>query len=232
MSKAGRKVVGIFAAFFGIFNLILAGVYTFYLQMIQGFINPILRMLPINAEQIFNYVVGGVLPIIGLVVIGIIWLLIAYGLFTDQEWAALLAKILAILYLIGSIFTCNCIGIVLAIIVLYLLKSENVTEKHIIYKQPIDKEPDRRCTNCGRSIPFDSLGCPYCGKQFEDFYDKQLKEKTPDKQKQKETSEKKSSKEIKEEKKPSSEEKLQFCDNCGKKIEGSPKFCSECGTKL
>ncbi len=28
---------------------------------------------------------------------------------------------------------------------------------------------DRRCPNCGRIIPFDSVLCPYCGKKFESF---------------------------------------------------------------
>jgi len=28
---------------------------------------------------------------------------------------------------------------------------------------------NRRCPNCGRIIPFDSIICPYCGKRFETF---------------------------------------------------------------
>jgi hypothetical protein len=28
---------------------------------------------------------------------------------------------------------------------------------------------DRRCPNCGRIIPFNSVICPYCGKRFETF---------------------------------------------------------------
>ena len=28
----------------------------------------------------------------------------------------------------------------------------------------------RRCTNCGRDIPFDSIICPYCGKKFKDYF--------------------------------------------------------------
>ena len=27
--------------------------------------------------------------------------------------------------------------------------------------------PKRRCPNCGRGIPFNSVICPYCGKRFE-----------------------------------------------------------------
>ena len=33
----------------------------------------------------------------------------------------------------------------------------------------IGKKSDRRCPNCGRSIPEDANVCPYCGKQFENF---------------------------------------------------------------
>jgi len=33
-----------------------------------------------------------------------------------------------------------------------------------------DLKGDRRCPNCGRIIPFDSVLCPYCGKRFEDFF--------------------------------------------------------------
>jgi len=34
-------------------------------------------------------------------------------------------------------------------------------------KNKIDKEPDRRCPNCGRTIPIDARTCPYCSKNFE-----------------------------------------------------------------
>jgi hypothetical protein len=30
-------------------------------------------------------------------------------------------------------------------------------------------EPDRKCPNCSRTIPFDAKICPYCSKRFEDF---------------------------------------------------------------
>lgn len=31
------------------------------------------------------------------------------------------------------------------------------------------EESDRRCPNCGRIIPFDSVVCPYCSKKFDSF---------------------------------------------------------------
>lgn len=30
-------------------------------------------------------------------------------------------------------------------------------------------EPDRRCPNCGQTIPFDANICPYCSKKFDDY---------------------------------------------------------------
>lgn len=30
-------------------------------------------------------------------------------------------------------------------------------------------QSDRRCPNCGRSIPEDAKVCPYCGKRFQEF---------------------------------------------------------------
>jgi len=42
----------------------------------------------------------------------------------------------------------------------------------LIIRSPIGgekKEPDRRCPNWGRIIPFDARTCPYCSKKFEDY---------------------------------------------------------------
>ena len=38
----------------------------------------------------------------------------------------------------------------------------------VIVKQPVKQkqEPDRRCPNCGRVIPFDAIICPYCQHDF------------------------------------------------------------------
>ena len=33
----------------------------------------------------------------------------------------------------------------------------------------IGKKSDRRCPNCGSTIPEDANVCPYCGKQFENY---------------------------------------------------------------
>ena len=42
-------------------------------------------------------------------------------------------------------------------------------ESNKIQIEQIKPTRDRRCPNCGRIIPFDSVVCPYCGKRFETF---------------------------------------------------------------
>ena len=52
-----------------------------------------------------------------------------------------------------------------------------ISESSKLNNQPNDNQKldserfygDRRCPNCGRIIPFDSIICPYCGKKFETF---------------------------------------------------------------
>jgi len=44
--------------------------------------------------------------------------------------------------------------------------TQNNTYNHFV---ETDHQGDRRCPNCGRIIPFDSVICPYCGKRFESF---------------------------------------------------------------
>lgn len=45
----------------------------------------------------------------------------------------------------------------------------------LVVRPPIGGEPagkaaggDRRCPNCGRTIPMDARACPYCAKKFEE----------------------------------------------------------------
>ncbi len=212
MSKAGRQVVGIFSIFFGIFNLLMAYFYFSFYQAIYQVIGPVISMLPTELRTSFTVLMSGDITIISLALIGIFWIIIGIGLFLDQEWAAIFAKILAILYLIGSIFTCNCIGFILAIIILYLLKSE----KNVQYQQnqqTIQKDNDRRCPNCGRIIPFNSVICPFCGKRFETFFEKKENNKALEKIEEKQTDVKK-------------------CPKCSAVIEDDANFCPECGEKV
>jgi|GEM_PF-3917852 len=103
------------------------------------------------------------------------------------------------------------------------------TEPPASHQQPIiiqqtkpSSEPtysSRHCPECGRSIPFDAKRCPYCEKDFEH-------NKIP-------KVEKKEATKIKEEKKSiEKKEFLQFCHDCGKKLDGDVDFCPYCGKKL
>ncbi len=90
----------------------------------------------------------------------------------------------------------------------------------IIREEPKEiLRPNRRCPECGRSIPFDAKRCPYCEKDFEHRKISQV--------------EKKEVKEIKEEKKlVEKKELLQFCHECGKRLNEDVDFCPYCGNKL
>jgi RNA polymerase subunit RPABC4/transcription elongation factor Spt4 len=250
MGKTGRQVVGIFAGFFGVVNIVIAGLYSYYFYMIDSTIGPFIRVFPNEVRNIIYTLVGGnYLTLIGFVLVGIFWFIIAYGLLNDMDWAVILAKILAILYLIGSIFTCNCIGLILSIIVLYLLKSEKddlVKDKGKKEDSKKSKDSDRRCPNCGRVIPFDAVLCPYCGNKFRTFFHHEPKAEkkkddsipliTPlpsDKDKGKDSKDKiKNIKDDKKKKKTGKKTDVKSCHVCGASIKKTAKFCTKCGTKF
>jgi hypothetical protein len=93
------------------------------LAFIWGWFTGLLYGIPFVGGLIQG-MVGGFFGIILMIIIvlGIIWIILAVGLFMDQAWAATAAMILAIVSLIVSIANCNCIGIILAIIIIWLLK--------------------------------------------------------------------------------------------------------------
>ena len=83
----------------------------------------------------------------------IIWLLIAIWVYKDAEKRGKSGALwLIIVILLGLI------GIIIWLIIRPPIGGE----------KPAAAEPDRRCPNCGRSIPMDARTCPYCGKNFEE----------------------------------------------------------------
>lgn len=67
-----------------------------------------------------------------------------------------------------------------AVVLLFGLKEKQSPEKQVIIQQPSQKEvsePDRRCPNCGRTIPFIANVCPYCGKRFNELQHQTVKDK-------------------------------------------------------
>jgi uncharacterized membrane protein len=102
----------------------------------------------------------------------------------------------------------------------------------IIREEPKETlKPDRRCPGCGRIIPDASVLCPFCGKKFTtNFIEEQsdeTKRKEPAKENDVEIVEPATNKtEIKQK-----ILKSQYCPECGQKLKGLPKFCSNCGAK-
>lgn len=95
----------------------------------------------------------------------------------------------------------------------------------VIVQQPVKKEvkqADRRCPECGRIIPNDAKMCPYCGKKFKSYVEKEDKQIKEEKRGEEPTST------VKKEEKTS----LAYCPKCGEKLDEGVEFCTECGEKL
>ena len=59
---------------------------------------------------------------------------------------------------------------VLILIALYIPYRRITSEELVpVVTDTKSGEPDRKCPNCSRTIPFDAKICPYCSKRFEDF---------------------------------------------------------------
>lgn len=100
----------------------------------------------------------------------------------------------------------------------------------VIIQKPLQNEvtrSDRICPNCGRVIPVDSELCPYCGKRFKLYVEKDEESK---KEVKKEEEPPSNGKEVEEKKEETNS--LEYCPKCGNKLEEGLKFCPKCGSKL
>ena len=79
----------------------------------------------------------------------VIWILIGIWVYKDAEKRGKSGILWLIIVILLGI-----IGIIIWLVVRPPIGGEK-------------KEPDRRCPNCGRSIPVDARICPYCNKNFE-----------------------------------------------------------------
>jgi hypothetical protein len=127
------------------------------------------------------------LPLIGgvLFVIGILDLGLAYGLWTGKGWAWIISLILAILGIIGSLFSLARGGfgavviLILDAIILYYLTRPNVkaffgeSKKIVPTAQPsptVQTAPAApsmagNCKNCGAPVKSGEKFCSHCGAQ-------------------------------------------------------------------
>ena len=87
--------------------------------------------------------------IIGALAWFVVWVLIAIWVYKDAEKRDSSGALWLIIVILTGI-----IGLIIWLVVRPPIGGEK-------------KEPDRRCPNCGRSIPFDARVCTYCGKKFE-----------------------------------------------------------------
>ena len=96
--------------------------------------------------------------IITIVVALVIAILACIWIYKDAEKRGKQGILWVLLLILATIFL-NIIGLVIVIVVWLVIRPPIGGEK---------KEPDRRCPNCGRTIPMDAKACPYCAKKFEE----------------------------------------------------------------
>ena len=93
-----------------------------------------------------------------LLILLIIAILLCIWIYKDAERRGKQGVLWLLLLLLATIFL-NIIGLIIVIVIWLAIRPPIGGEK---------KEPDRRCPNCGRSIPMDAKTCPYCAKKFEE----------------------------------------------------------------
>ena len=58
------------------------------------------------------------------------------------------------------------IGLIIFVVGFFISEETKKEIHHYNTTQPMSVSSNRRCPNCGRSIPFDANVCPYCGRNF------------------------------------------------------------------
>lgn len=102
--------------------------------------------------------VAGIMIICWIVfgVIGLLYFVTAYGLWTGQGWARLIAIILAIL----SLFNIP-IGTIIGIVILIYLFRDDVKA---YFGEGRAQQQTKTCLSCGQQIGVQYSVCPYCGR--------------------------------------------------------------------
>lgn len=99
---------------------------------------------------IFAGICAGTMCLVGIILYFIISVVIAYWMLKDADKRG---KNGVVWFIIGLILS------IIGLIIWFLIRPP-------IKKVTKIKPSDRRCPNCGRTIPIDARICPYCNKQF------------------------------------------------------------------
>ena len=145
--------------------LIISGVLGLLTWVIVAFFSAIIggavSMIPAGGAEDFLAGIFILCGVIGLI-FSIMTLLGGIMAIQRKKWGIALSGSILGLLIIGPYFVSSILALVGLILV-------------IVSKQEFDgsnkptkaAEMDRRCPNCGRSIPMDARACPYCAKKFE-----------------------------------------------------------------
>ena len=98
--------------------------------------------------------------IISIVVSLVIAILACIWIYKDAEKRGKQGILWVLILILAAIFL-SFIGLIIVIVVWLAIRPPIGGEK------PVDSS-DRRCPNCGRTIPMDAKACPYCAKKFEE----------------------------------------------------------------
>ena len=114
---------------------------------------------PWGAEETAVFLGLGLTCLIIIIVVALVIAILAcIWIYKDAEKRGKQGILWVLLLILATIFL-NIIGLVIVIVVWLVIRPPIGGEK---------KEPDRRCPNCGRTIPMDAKACPYCAKKFEE----------------------------------------------------------------
>ncbi|UCD13158.1 MAG: zinc ribbon domain-containing protein [Thermoplasmatales archaeon] len=109
-------------------------------------------------ETAFFMGLGLTVCLILIIVPLVIAILACIWIYKDAEKRGKQGILWVLLLILAAIFL-SFIGLIIVIVVWLAIRPPVGGEK---------KEQDRRCPNCGRSIPMDAKACPYCAKKFEE----------------------------------------------------------------
>jgi len=113
-----------------------------------------------SEEAAFFMGLGLAICLVLIIIPLIIAILLCIWIYKDAEKRGKSGVLWVILLIVATLFL-NLIGLIIVIVI------------WLVVRPPIgggekSAASDRRCPNCGRTIPMDARACPYCAKRFEE----------------------------------------------------------------